>query len=399
MKILFLTNLLPYPLDNGGKIKTYNILKALCIEHTVDLLCFYENESDKKYVNNVKELCNEVYCFNKKLTTRKNKKEMICKAFLSLFSKYSFGLYKFQDKGMQKKIDEIKDNYDCIYIDHLQLAVYLDNFKNTNHKIILDQHNCESVIMKRYYDEEKNIIKKMFFKFEYLKLKKFEKNTMKIVDRIITLSKEDMNEMISIADISEERFLILPIIIHNDFTKDISKVSLENKIKVMFLGTLTWYPNVQGIKWFLDEVLEELNDDIELYIVGKDPDNDIIEKSKKFNNIKITGYVDDVNDYFDLCDLMIVPIFIGSGMRVKILEGLAKGIPIVSTSIGCEGIQVEHNKSILIANNKQEFIENIYKLKKSELYKDISENGKNMFNELYSFEALNKKINDSVNNL
>lgn len=399
MKILMLTNLLPYPLDNGGKIKTYNTLLALAAHNEVDLLCFYENKEEYRYIKNLENICGNVYCLNKKLTTRKNKLLMIRKAFVSLFSKYSFGIYKYLDNDMKEKINEIKDKYDYIYIDHLQLAVYLNLFNNKSQKIILDQHNCESTIIKRYFEEEQNKIKKLFLKIEYEKIKSFERNTLRRVDKVISLSKEDMKEMITLSSVNENKFLILPIIIRNIFVKDISSVNMDKKIKIMFLGTLTWYPNIQAIKWFLNNVFEEIKEEVELYIVGKDPDEEIIECANKHKNIIITGYVEDVNDYFTLCDIMIVPIFIGSGMRVKILEGLSKGIPIISTTIGCEGIDVTDNNNILIANDKSEFIEKIFKLKDKKIYNNISNNGRELFQDMYSFESLNDKLNNMIESL
>ncbi|ASW42459.1 glycosyltransferase [Clostridium isatidis] len=396
MNILFITNLLPYPLDNGGKIKTYNVIKSLAKENSVDMICFFEEDNDLNNIGELNKLINKIYTFPKKLTTRKNKREMFIKAVLSIFSKYPYSVYKYKEKDVKSKLDEISDNYECIYIDHLQLAVYLDDIKDFSGKLILDEHNCESIIIKRYYEKEKNIIKKLFLLLELIKLKKFEAKVINKVDRILALSEEDKTQMIKLSKADEEKFTVIPILVENNFEKNIDIVNLQNKIKVMFLGTLTWYPNIQGIKWFLENVFNKVKDDIELYIVGKDPDTELLELCKNLNNVTITGYVEDVNQYYEICDVMIVPIFIGSGLRVKILEALGKGIPVISTEIGCEGIEVKDYENILIANDADEFVKKLKEITNKDLYRKISKNGQLLYKDNYSFEAISNKINRSI---
>ena len=107
MNILFITNLLPYPLDNGGKIKTYNVIKSLAKENSVDMICFFEEDNDLNNIGELNKLINKIYTFPKKLTTRKNKREMFIKAVLSIFSKYPYSVYKYKEKDVKSKLDEI----------------------------------------------------------------------------------------------------------------------------------------------------------------------------------------------------------------------------------------------------------------------------------------------------
>ena len=166
MRILFLTNLLPYPLDNGGKIKTFSTLKALSIMgNSVDLLCFSENsENDSGNVQKLKKICNDVQFIEHKLTTKSNIKYMMAVAFKSLFSKYPFGIYKYESKQMRDVIaKKIKENdYDIIYFDHLQMYKYFNSFDRKNVKFVLDQHNSESEIVYRTYQNSNNFLKKIF---------------------------------------------------------------------------------------------------------------------------------------------------------------------------------------------------------------------------------------------
>lgn len=398
MKILFITNLIPYPLDNGGKIKTYNILEILSEENEIDLFAFYENEKERESIDFLKRKFRNVVGVEKILTTKKNIFYMLTIAIKSIFSKYPFVILKYIDKKMRNLLEEyiLDNNYDLIYIDHLQLGVYYDVLKKTNKKIYLDEHNCEYQILKRKFHDESSILKKIFFGLEYKKLKKFEETIINKVDKVIVLSDEDKKLLMS--NKNEDKFINIPIPIKTNYKKIIGS-KIQDEINLIFLGTLTWYPNAQGIEWFVDNVipiLERNEIKYKLHIVGKDPSISLIEKCKENDNVIITGYVDSIDEYIDKCDIMIVPIFIGSGMRVKILEGLGKRIPIISTSIGAEGIEIKNNKNILLANDENEFVEAIINLKNKELYETLQINGYETFNNLYSIEAISKKYKNDV---
>lgn len=400
MNILFLTNLIPYPLDNGGKIKTFNMLKMLSSMNNIDLFSFYEEEKDKENIKPLEDLCNNIAVVKKPLTTSKNMSYMKKVAVKTIFSPLPMVAYKFKDEEMYTLLEEsIKRNkYDLIYIDHLQLAVYESLFKKYDLTFYLDQHNCESQIIKRQVDKEQSFAKKLFLSYEYLKLKRFEETMLKKAEKVVVLSQEDKEVMTKNIAINMDKFVIIPIPVESDYKKDV-KSNIKEEIKLIFLGTLSWYPNSQGLGWFLDKViplLEENSVKYSFYIVGKDPGKDIMSKCVNNPKIVVTGYVDDINEYIEKCDVMVVPIFIGSGMRVKILEALAKAIPVISTEVGAEGIDVKNQESILISNNEQEFYENILKLKNEELYKLLQQNGLQLFQEKYSYQAIENLIREKL---
>lgn len=397
MKILFITNLLPYPLDNGGKIKTYNTLEILSKDNKIDLISFYENDRDLKYIPMLERVCSEVNVFKRAITTNNNIKYMIKLAIKNIFSKIPLVVYKFKDKSVESIIDKKlnRGQYDLVYIDHLQLGIYLEVIRRYTDNIVLDQHNCESVIILRKQQTEKSLLKRVYLKYEYLRLKRFEGIVLSQVNKIIVLSEEDKREMMLINNnLEENKFLSISIPVNIDYVKKIGRKK-RNILNILFLGTMSWYPNSQGIEWFVKNIvpkLEENNFNYKLYIVGKDPSNKLIDVCKKYSNITITGFVDNVNEYIELCDVMVVPLFVGSGMRVKILEAMGKGIPVISTSVGAEGIAIEDGINIIIANEQKEFIESLKKVNNEQLYKDLQINGMDLFKERYSVASLNKKF-------
>lgn len=400
MRILFLTNLLPYPLDNGGKIKTFSTLKALSIMgNSVDLLCFSENsENDSGNVQKLKNICNDVQFIEHKLTTKSNIKYMMAVAFKSLFSKYPFGIYKYESKQMRDVIaKKIKENdYDIIYFDHLQMYKYFNSFDRKSVKFVLDQHNSESEIVYRTYQNSNNFLKKIFLNIEYNKIRKFEKKALSDVDKIYALSENDVESMKRL-NVNLRNFSVIPIgVIDNGIIN--KKEDKNKKLTLMFIGTLTWNPNNQGILWFVRNVIPKLNEsgiEYDLYIVGKNPSEELKELCESYNNIFVTGYVDDVDEMYVKSDVMVVPLFVGSGQRVKIIESFSKGIPVISTSIGAEGLDCITDYNVVIADTYIEFVDSLRKMSDETFRKKIASNARKTFEEKYSLEAYISAFNDS----
>lgn len=405
MKILFLTNLLPYPLDNGGKIKTYTTLDSLKkMGHQIDLVCFTEQSKiDEKSQNNILKLCCKVKQIQHKLTTAENKKHMIFLAAESLLSKYSFGVFKYLSNDMKKCLDEWckETKYDCVYFDHLQMCVYEKQLKELipNAKFVLDEHNCEAVIMARNARTTSNLAKKAFLNIEYSKLRRFESEMLKKSNANIVLSKEDYIELKQQCG-EDFKHAIIPIgVIDHGLKKE--RIS-DGKLNILFVGTLTWEPNNQGLVWFLSKVVPLLDKkqlEYRLYIVGKNPSPEVKKMAEQYENIIITGYVNSVDEYYDNCDCMIVPLFIGSGQRVKLIEAFSKGMPAVSTSIGAEGLNFLQNENILIANTEEAFVQELLRMKDENLRRKISGKARETYENNYSLDSIEKKLMTAIKEL
>lgn len=403
MKILFLTNLLPYPLDNGGKIKTYTTLQALHnAGHEIDLVCFKETNKDMSETEScLLNKCKSIKQIYLKLTTAEYKVYMFKKALQSLFSKYSFGTFKFQCKEMETLLNSYSsNNYDCIYYDHLQMFVYANLIKRLwpCAKTILDEHNCEVKIMYRNAINSRNPLKKVFMLLEAKKLSVFEAYAITHVNKTIVLSEEDKNEISHNGKI-EFNYTIIPIGINEPKSiKSISKRN-DNVQKILFLGTMTWAPNNDGIVWFIENVYTQIykgNNHVELYIVGKNPSEKVKELSRRLKGIILTGYVENVDPYYEMCDFMIVPLFVGSGQRVKIIEAFSKGMPVIATTVGAEGLKYTDGKDILIADSAEQFVQKINCMNDIELRRSLRNNARLLFEDNYSVNAVEAAINQAV---
>lgn len=404
MKILFFTNLIPYPLDNGGKIKTFTTIKSLHEEgHSIDVLCFRESlDLSKDYEEEMGKVCNSITSSFLPLTTAQFKRYMIKKAINSLFSKLPFSVYKYYSKEMIDKINSFRSyEYDIIYFDHLPLFLYYSDVKNIwpNAKVILDEHNCETIIVERKRNQADNIIKKLFLNLEYYKMKRFEATSIEKSNNTIVLSNIDYVNLKKLIG-TNFNHSIIPIGVMDmgiHFNQNKSEI-----LNILFLGTLSWEPNNLGLIWFLKEVvpiLEEKELKYHLFIVGKNPSNEVKKISESYKNVTITGYVDSTDEYYNKCHCMIVPLFIGSGQRVKLIEAFSRGMPAISTTIGAEGLECKNNDSIVIADDCNSFVEAIMLMYDNELRKRISHSCRNVYEKYYSMEEIAKLINNSINNL
>lgn len=396
MNILFFANLVPFPLDGGGKIFTHSVLTALSSNNNVDLVCFYEHEDIQQAEKELKPFCRSITFLPIKVTTRENMKLMMIKAVESLLSDKPLGVKKYITTEM---IEVIKDKmsstrYDCAFFNLLAMYAYapIVNKLDSRVKTVLYEQNCEALIYERYFKETNNLLKKAFLLLETAKLQRFEQKAIHSVDQLILLSKEDQNAL----KVNNREVNIIPIGVRpTEVQKDYQIVKDNQKVTMLFVGTMTWAPNNEGIIWFLENVMPMCSDGekYELYVIGKNPSDTVQQLTKQYANVHILGYVDSLDEYYEKCDVLIVPLFIGSGQRVKIIEAFARGYAVISTSIGAEGLKYKDDVSIMIADTKEEFLNKIDACRDRDLLRSIGENGKHVFDQEYSTDVIKKKLN------
>lgn len=398
-RVLFLTTIFPYPLDGGGKIRAFNNLQALSSEYDIDLVCFSEDKVDIKHIEHIKKYCEKVRIIEKIFSNNSSKLVTIKNMVKSFIKNSPFIIEKFNDNRYHKIVKELNSKYayKAVFFEHLSISCYKKEI-NPNIKQILSQQNCEFILMKRRYENEKNLLKKIYTYIEYLKLRRYEIRICSDFDEVIMLSKEDKKSLLD-NGYKQENMKIIPIGVNADVKKK-TQYNDNRRKNILFMGTMTWYPNEQGILWFIDNVWVDIKKkypDMSLYIVGKSPSNEVLNRSK-LEGIVVTGYVDDIHKYIEICDVCIVPLFIGGGMRVKILESMARGMPCISTSIGAEGIEIKDSENILIANDSDGFINAIeIMIEDNKKYNSITNNAVKLIEEKYSTDVIKKEVLSVLN--
>lgn len=392
MNVLFLTHVYPYPPDSGGLIFTYNAIKHEYERgNKVTVIALHRTKINTP-LDEIADV--EVVC--------KNTNNQIIHMFLNLFSPMPYNSSKYNSKSVRKAIKRVLDTkkIDIVYIDHLHMAVYGRYIRELRPEIplILREQNVETTIMQRFYQNQTNPMIKLYAYIQYLKLRAYESKVVEDFDMCFMLTEND-SEIIKKMN---PRVKNVTIPAGVDVEKYAPKQIEEEKNSILFLGTLNWLPNVDGIKWFIDNIIDKVKaemPDIKLYIVGKDP----IEQVKSLHDgesIIVTGYVDDERDYIGKCSVFIVPLRIGSGMRIKILNAMSMAKCIVSTSIGAEGIDVSNREDIYISDNPDSFASDvILLLQNEEIRKTIGINARKKVLAKYSWDSVLKTADNERDKL
>lgn len=388
MKALFLIRDLPYPATNGYKKRNYFLLKELA-KRNIEITLFSEknDENNTLSIEHLKSFCKEIRI------SKTQAHGKITSALLSLFSMLPFSVKARVSKKTKKEITKyIKENpQNLIICDaiHRALNIPLDG---KTYKILYE-HNIESTIIKRYADTEKNILKRLFALIEYLKFERLQKKIWKTFNYCIACSLLDKKLM-------EEKVKGINVCVVNNgvdsqyFSPDSYQIE---KNTLVYTGQIGWHPNEDAIIYFIKNIyplIKAKRPDVKFLIVGDNPSSRVSDLAKNDKSIKVTGFVEDVRAYMGKAEAFVVPLRIGAGTRLKILEALSMEKAIVTTSIGCEGLELENNKHLLIRDNSEEFAAAVLKiLNHDNNYSGLGENGRKLIEEKYEWNVVFNSLN------
>lgn len=388
MNILFLSTRSPYPLISGHSLRTYHILKGAAQKHNVTLITFVqlpEHELKEENLVHLRSLCKAVYPF--KIPTDYSKLKIALGLLMNLFSSKPFVAEKYDVPEVRNKIREIlsKEHIDLVHVDMLPLSVYIDEFKDIPK--ILVNHNVESTRLYRWYQTEPNLVKKTYLGIQYPKLMVFEKSAMEQFDCCVVVSEKD-KELLREMGV-KNNVVVVPNGTDTTFFKPIGRKKIENS--VLWLGHMDVHTNQDAVLYFWREIfplLQKQYPQVRMTFVGTAPPREIATAAGRNGNIEVTGFVNDVRPYLDEAAVMVVPLRIGSGTRLKILDAMAMGKAIVSTSVGCEGLKVTNGEDILIADDPGDFVKKVVELLCNEALRcKLSENALK-FSQEYAWERL-----------
>ena len=389
MKILQLCPRIPFPPVDGGTIGMYNLSKAL-IDHgaIVKVLAF---NTSKHFVEESK--IDAQYAASHQLeTVFLDNNVKVADAFFNLFTKESYHISRFKSTLFSERLIQIlsKEEFDIIQLDYLPMAIYIDEIRtNSKAKIVLRAHNVEHRIWKRLAEEKKNIFKRWYLSKLSLRLFEFENYVLGKIDALVSLTEEETVIFRSMkyegpVCIAPTCFYIDPVI------PDV----MEQQFSVFHIGAMDWRPNYEGLEWFIEKVWPKIiatYPNLKLYIAG----NKMPERFFRFKeeNINVQGRVDDAKQFMLEHSVMIVPVFAGSGIRVKIIEGMSLGKTIISTSQGAEGLHYKNMENIIIANTADEMYNAILKCYQfPELVNQIGKNARNLALQYYDMLKVGQNV-------
>ena len=396
LKILQLAYKMPFSLKDGGAYSVYTSAKSLLTQSDCELKIlamntrkdwFPEDDIPKGFASKTNFEWVEV-------DTRLRPLRMI----RNFFSNRSDFTERFYCEEYKTKVIEtlLNESFDVIQLEHVYLCSYLDDIRKVfDGQIVLRAQNVEYKLWETYRSESKNIFLKFYLKSAVRKLRLFEENAIANVDGVISLTIQDR---IIFESISRLRPCEVIPIGFDDRTLDdySSQKQFEGEPIVYHLGSMDWRPNIQGVNWFLREVLPILIakcPEIKVKLAGKKMPKEFYKVQSE--NVVVDGEVDCAVSYVEDKSILIVPLLSGSGIRVKIIEAMAMGKSIVSTSLGAQGINYTDGKNILIADSPESFASAIIKSYDSlKLRKELSKNAKEFaINEFDLVQLGKRKMN------
>lgn len=389
--ILFLSPQLPYPPISGGVIKSWRLVEFLSQRYELSIATFLKNDEEK-----------DVNTFLGKVHLKGHYFEPIDipRSSLNLIKSnlllQPLNLYRNRSKTFAQKIQHLIQASDAIFVDHYEMFQYVP--KGYQGKIILHQHNCEYLIWDRFSELEKNPIKKFALKNQSFWIRNYEKKICEISDTILA-APNDIHELVKIG--AQPHKFYETYHLGDAELLDLAPLNWgQSENAILFIGTLTWEANVDGVLYFLKDIWPKLltkNPDLKFYIVGKNPDQRIIQLANEYTNVILTGFVTDLEDYYSKCKVFISPLRFGSGIKVKVMNALYRGIPTVSTTIGAEGLAVENEVSMMVTDDSEKFAVDIQHLIENEtLWTRIAQNSRKLAQDIYTWEAVFEKVIEAI---
>lgn len=355
MKVLIVNEGLGYPPRGGNWLRTLNLMLPLARRHDITYVCrrsvdeeavevaraFYETHGIRMRVSGDPPAENRGISFHARLAA-------------NLASPLPYSITSHRSAAVRSEIRRIADAED-VDLFQCEALGYADSLLGTNTPTIVTAHNVESLIWERLYQTERHRLKRWFTRHQLVKYERYERAVLQRANRVVAVSRDD-------ATLLGERFGV-PDAAVVDNGVDVSYFAAVGATRrpdpkqILFLGSLDWRPNLDGIDLLLTRVMPEVlatEPDAHLTVVGRNPPPALVRRLRREPNVELHADVDDVRPYLARSSVMAVPLRIGGGSRLKILEAIASGLPVVSTRIGCEGLIFEPGRDLSVVENEDQ---------------------------------------------
>jgi sugar transferase (PEP-CTERM/EpsH1 system associated) len=376
MKILFLCHRIPYPPNKGDKLRAFNIIKYLSKEHKIYLVSLYDNKEDKNYIPSLKQFCKESSFFYLNPWLAR------IKGFFFLLFNQPISLGYFYSHKMKRRVRGLikTRELDLAYVYSSSMAQYV---MNEDRKKIMDFVDCDSAKWGQY-SKFSGFPLSWVYKREQNLLEAYEKKITQNFDRFIVATEGEKKEFSRFLE--TDKFIVLHNGVDTDFFRQVLQTQAKNLI---FTGEMNYFANIDGVIYFCKEVLPIIRKkfpEVKFYIVGRNPTHSVRALSR-MEGIFVTGFVEDTREYFKNSAISIVPLRIAQGVQNKVLEAMASGLSVVTTSKAISGLKPQADKNVLVADNPQDFANKVIMLlEDSDVRRRLGEGARRYVEENYNWE-------------
>lgn len=353
MRVLLLTQVAPNPPDAGPKAKTHYVLRMLAQRHEVDLVTFVRNETEATNARALGACCASVTTIPLR---RSRIKEPLYAANGWAMAKPFLIARDFRQTFAQAVSLKISTGkIDVLHADQVTMGQYLFSPRRERPSHVFDAHNAVWELVRGLAAKQSIPVHRLGTEIEWRLLKRFEGEVCRRSDLTFAVSKHDLDSLTTAAGKPFSSALVPIGVEIRDVEFNLPRP--ENK-QILSVATMHYPPNAEAIRWYRDQIwpiVKRSRTDGETLVVGPRPPADLLRWGESDQRVVIPGYVKNLNEIYRAAAVFIVPLLSGSGVRVKILDAMARGVPVVSTSVGAEGLELEPGRHILIADSPSDF--------------------------------------------
>lgn len=383
MKILMLTPYLPYPLWSGGQIRTYNLLKNLAQKHEITLFSFIRDENENRYRPQLLKFCKRVETFKRRPAWS------ILNILLAGFTPFPFLVSIYYSKKLQKAIaSELKsESYNLI---HAETFYVMPNIPKTSVPVLLVEQTIEFLVY-QHFVETVLLPVKLLLSFDVAKIKFWEKYYWKKAQKVVAMSYADKEVMKK-----EVPGLDAAIIPNGVDSGEFFKIKRKEKKQrtILFVGNFKWLQNKEAVILLVEKIFPKIKQklsDAVLWIVGRYPSSEI--RNYQGAAIKVYDQIDNIKDVYAQSSVLLAPIYGPGGTRYKILEAMASGLPVVTTSRGIEGLNATDGQDVFVRDDPQSLANaTIQILTDKNLCEKLGRNGKRLIASFYDWKNISMKL-------
>lgn len=408
MHILFLTQIVPYPPDAGPRVKTWHVLRYLAgLGHRITLVSFVRPE-ERQYLPALEEVCAAIHA----VPMQRPRLAEVGYWLRSNLSGRPYLIERDDRAAMRRLVGRLVQGgtVDAIHADQFGMAQFALPYAGADGKtagnesggrhrprVIFDAHNAVWAIVERMRQNAPWVLKPLAG-LEARRVRRYEGAIVSRFDCTLAVTEPDRRALLEAAELAGAdggasaagRIRVVPIAVDTQQLRPIRRQA--GSPNILTLGTLHYPPNADGVRWFARQVFPLVRREVPqatLTIVGKNPPADLLAlQEREPEAIRVTGYVPELEPYLERAALVAVAVRAGGGMRVRILEAFARGLPVVTTTIGLEGIQAEAGRDLLVADTAEAFAESTVRLLRDpQLQVRLSEAGRRLAETRYDWKV------------
>jgi glycosyltransferase involved in cell wall biosynthesis len=389
MKILWVNQYFLHPTERGGQIRTLGILRQLHRRHEVHYAAL-EDPTTTEGMDMAHTFTTRAYAVPHPVVSRRSPAFAMQLAKNVVGSDLPLAVSRYASSELLRKVTELEaaEHFDCIVCDFVASGVHIPDIRRS----VIFQHNVETTIFERHAQHSKTPVHRWFFGLQARRMRAYEGRMCRDCMHVIAVSSIDaqrMRDMFNITHVSDVATGV-------DVEYFQRPPDRRPESDLIFVGSMDWLPNIDGMVWFSKEILPLIRrqkPDCRVVIAGRKPGPEILALAAADKGIEVTGTVPDVRPYLWNSRISILPLRIGGGTRMKVYEAMAAGLPVVSTSVGVEGLVGRPGRDLLIGNSPEEFATQCISLMDDEsLRKKIGEAGFRLVNENCSWESVSREF-------